>query len=161
MTANRKITVIYIATLIGTILWIGALFYAPYLKKNSSPLSGFLYVVFSPTCHQIPSRCFYAFGHPLAVCARCLGVYSGFLLGMVIFPLTKGFSKISMPKVKTLIILSIPILIDVTGNLLGLWASSDWVRLATGIVWAIILPFYFLAGITDYFLHKRKPTKLT
>jgi uncharacterized membrane protein len=66
----------------------------------------------------------------------------------------------SMPKVKTLIILSIPIFIDVTGNLLGLWASSDWVRLATGIVWAIILPFYFLAGIADYILHKRKPAKL-
>jgi uncharacterized membrane protein len=161
MTANRKITVIYIATLIGILLWIAALFYAPYLKKLSSPLSGFLYAVFSPTCHQIPSRCFYAFGHPMAVCARCLGVYSGFLLGMVIFPFTKGFSKISMPKVNTLIIMSIPIFIDVTGNFLGLWASSDWVRLVTGIVWAIILPFYFLAGITDYFLHKSKPTKLT
>jgi uncharacterized membrane protein len=160
MTADRKLAFIYIATLIGILLWIGALFYAPYLKKISSPLSGFLYAVFSPTCHQAPSRCFYAFGHPLAVCARCLGVYSGFLLGMVIFPFLNGFSKMSMPKVKTLTILSMPIFIDVTGNLLGLWASSDWVRFLTGVVWAIILPFYFLAGIADLILYKRKPEKL-
>lgn len=160
MTANRKIAAIYIATLIGILLWIAALFYAPYLKKLSSPLSGFLYAVFSPTCHQTPSRCFYAFGYPLAVCARCLGVYSGFLLGMLIFPFLRGFSKMSMPRAKTLIVLSIPIFIDATGNILGLWTSAAWLRFLTGIVWATIFPFYFLAGLTDYILRKRKPAKL-
>ena len=158
MTAKTTIAIIYIATLIGILTWIGALFDAPYLKSHSSLFSGFLYAVFSPTCHQIPSRCFYAFGYPVAVCARCLGIYAGFLLGTFIFPLVKGFSKPTMPKAKILIFLSIPIFIDATGNLVGLWISSDWMRLLTGIIWAIILPFYFLAGLTDYFLQKKKRT---
>jgi len=158
MTAKTTIAIIYTATLVGILTWIGALFYAPYLKSYSSPFSGFLYAVFSPTCHQIPSRCFYAFGNPVAVCARCLGIYAGFLLGILIFPLIKDFSKPAMPKAKTLIFLSMPIIIDATGNLAGLWTSSNWVRLLTGIIWAIILPFYFLAGLTDYFLQKKKRT---
>lgn len=156
MTAKTTIAIIYTATLVGILTWIGALFYAPYLKSYSSPFSGFLYAVFSPTCHQIPSRCFYAFGNPVAVCARCLGIYAGFLLGILIFPLIKDFSKPAMPKAKTLIFLSMPIIIDATGNLAGLWTSSNWVRLLTGIIWAIILPFYFLAGLTDYFLQKKR-----
>jgi uncharacterized membrane protein len=156
MTAKTTIAIVYIATLIGILIWIGALFYAPYLKSHSSPFSGFLYAVFSPICHQIPSRCFYAFGNPVAVCARCLGIYGGFLLGTFIFPLVKGFSKPTMPKAKMLIFLSIPIIIDASGNLVGLWTSSNWVRFLTGIIWAIVLPFYFLAGLTDYFLRKKK-----
>jgi len=160
MTAKTKFTIIYIATLIGILLWIGALFYAPYLKSISSPFSRFLYAVFSPTCHQNPSRCFYAFGNPVAVCSRCLGIYAGFFLGTLIFPLVKGLSTPVMPKAKTLILLSIPIFIDATGNLVGLWTSPIWVRFLTGFIWAIILPFYFLAGLADYILHKRKHSKL-
>ncbi len=158
MTAKSKIILIYFATLSGILIWLAALFYAPYLKSQSSPYSGFLYALFSPTCHQIPSRCFYAFGNPVAVCARCLGIYAGFTLGTIIFPFVKGFSKPSMPKAKTLILLSLPIFIDATGNLLGLWASSGWVRLLTGAILAVILPFYFLAGLTDYLLRNKKRT---
>lgn len=34
----------------------------------------------SRICHQHPDRCFYVFGQPLALCARCLGIYSGFVI---------------------------------------------------------------------------------
>ena len=36
--------------------------------------------VFSFLCHQDPSRTFHPGGEPLAMCARCVGVYAGFLL---------------------------------------------------------------------------------
>jgi hypothetical protein len=36
-------------------------------------------LAFSMVCHQQPERCFEWFGGPLAVCARCLGVYAGLL----------------------------------------------------------------------------------
>lgn len=158
MTVKIKIIFIYIVTLIGITTWIGVIFFAPYLRSQSSPFSGFLYAVFSPTCHQIPSRCFYAFGYPAAVCARCLGIYCGFLLGILIFPLAKGFASPTLPKAKTFFLISIPISIDAAGTFLGIWISSDWVRLLTGIFWGIILPFYFLAGLTDYLLNKNKRT---
>ncbi|UCE42768.1 MAG: DUF2085 domain-containing protein [Candidatus Aminicenantes bacterium] len=156
MTAKTKIVLIYAFTLVGIISWIAAIFCAPYFKSQSSPIAGFLYAVYSPTCHQIPSRCFYAFGYPTAVCARCLGIYLGFLLGTLIFPFVKGFSMPTMPKAKIFISLFLPIVTDTAANILGLWTSTDWVRFITGVLWGLILPFYFFAGLADFFLHKRK-----
>jgi uncharacterized membrane protein len=156
MTVQRKIIFIYLITLIGGLIWIAAIFYAPYLKSQSSPFSGLLYAAFSPTCHQIPSRCFYAFGYPAAVCARCLGIYTGFFLGSLLFPFVKGFSSVTMPKAKTLILISLPIFVDAAANIIGIWTSHHWVRFITGSLWGLILPFYFFAGITDIMLRKGK-----
>ena len=156
MTAKKKIILIYLITLIGIIVWIGSIFLAPYLKSLSSPFSGFIYAVFSPTCHQISSRCFHAFGYPMAVCARCLGIYSGFLLGTLFYPVVKGVTAPSLPKARTFILISIPIVLDAAGNLLNIWTSPDWVRFLTGILWGLILPFYFLAGLADYLLRRGK-----
>lgn len=36
---------------------------------------------FSPVCHQDPARSFWLFGAPVAVCARCLGIYLGSAVG--------------------------------------------------------------------------------
>jgi uncharacterized membrane protein len=156
MTAKTKLVLIYIFTLTGIIIWIGTIFLAPYLKSQSSPFSGFIYAVFSPTCHQISSRCFYAFGYPVAVCARCLGIYSGFLFGTLFYPVVKGSSAPTLPKARIFILLSIPIVLDAAGNLLNIWTSSDWARFLTGLLWGLILPFYFLAGLTDYLLRRRE-----
>lgn len=156
MTTKTKLVLIYSITLTGILAWIAVIFLAPYLESQSSPLSGFIYTIFSPTCHQIPSRCFYAFGHPLAVCARCLGIYCGFLLGILIFPFIQGLGSPAMPKAKTFILLSIPIALDAAVNLFGIWTSPDWVRFLTGIVWGLILPFYYLAGLSDFFLNRKR-----
>lgn len=156
MTTKHKLILIYALTLMGITVWIALILLAPYLRSQSSMLATFIYAVFAPTCHQIPARCIHAFGHPLAVCARCLGIYVGFLLGTVIFPLIKGFSVPSLPQAKMIILVSVPIVIDAAGNILGVWSSSNWVRFGTGTLWGIILPFYFLAGISDYFLRQNR-----
>ena len=38
---------------------------------------------FALVCHQRPERCFWIFGAPVAVCARCLGIYFGAALGLL------------------------------------------------------------------------------
>ena len=38
---------------------------------------------FALVCHQRPDRCFWVFGAPVAVCARCLGIYLGAAAGLV------------------------------------------------------------------------------
>ena len=43
--------------------------------------SGALRAIFSLVCHQNPARSFHVAGLPLAVCARCTGIYLGFLAG--------------------------------------------------------------------------------
>ena len=42
-----------------------------------------LYRGFSFVCHQRPERSFYLLGAPVAVCARCLGIYTGAAMGML------------------------------------------------------------------------------
>ncbi len=91
MKAINKVIFVYSGTLAGVLLWIAAIFFAPYLKSQTSEWNRLIYAVFSLICHQIPSRCFYVYGYPLAVCARCLGVYFGFLTGTVFYPFLKGF----------------------------------------------------------------------
>jgi uncharacterized membrane protein len=47
--------------------------------------------VFSHLCHQDPSRAWAPGGEPLALCARCTGVYAGAALAAVILPLAARF----------------------------------------------------------------------
>ncbi len=145
----KKIRIVYFLTLLGVLLWLAAIFAAPYLESQSSSFSRLIYVIFSPTCHQIPSRCLTLYGYPLAVCARCLGIYVGFFLGTCLYPVLRSFKSESLPKFRTLLFMTVPIVIDTAANMLSIWASSHAVRLATGIIWGVILPFYFIPGIID------------
>jgi uncharacterized membrane protein len=44
---------------------------------------------------------------------------------------------------------SLPIGLDVAAAWTGLWASSNWLRFSTGLVWGALLPFYFIPGATE------------
>lgn len=156
MNNKTKVKRVYFFTLAGTIIWLGAIFLAPYFKGHSSGLNAFLYAIFSPICHQIPSRCFFLYGNPLAVCARCVGIYSGFLAGLGLYPLLRDFSSLELPKIKTFCLLSLPVIIDTAGNFFSLWTTSGWIRFFFGFMWGIILPFYFIVGISDLYISFKK-----
>lgn len=60
----------------------GAAVSAPYLAAAGYGAITFAIVLFfSPVCHQDPARSFWLLGAPVAVCARCLGIYLGAALG--------------------------------------------------------------------------------
>ncbi len=160
MTKRKTVFLVYSFTLSIIIIWIALIFLAPYLKSRSSSLNLLIYAACSSVCHQIPSRSLHVFGYPLAVCARCLGIYLGFLGGTGAFPLVRGFSNLSLPKTKSFILLSLPMIIDAAGNTFQLWRSPHWLRLITGLLWGFILPFYFIVGLTDFFLRLRKHKNL-
>jgi len=157
MKRKNKAILIYFLTVGGIITWLFLIFWAPYLKSRHSGISSYIYAVFSPFCHQIPTRSFSIFHHPLAVCARCLGIYSGFLAGTGLYPFIRGFSKISLPKVKGFILVSLPIVMDTIGNFFHLWMTSSGVRFLIGFIWGLILPFYFITGILDISIWGRSP----
>ena len=154
----KKTILLYSFTLLGSSILIFSIFLAPILKNNLSPWSGFFYMVFSPLCHQIPSRCFTLFGFPLAVCTRCLGIYCGFFGGTLVFPVIKGFSNTKIPDRKYLLLFSFPIVLDTAANFFDLWATPDWGRFILGFIWGSILPFYFIGGIADMMNIKWKKT---
>jgi len=146
---NKKIRLVYFFSLSGALIWIGIIFFAPYLKSHTSALGTLIYAFFSPVCHQRPERSFLCFGYPLAVCARCFGIYSGFLAGLLIFPIINGFSSLSLPRTRIFILLTLPIGIDTLANFFHIWATSGWMRFGIGFLWGIILPFYLIVGIVE------------
>jgi uncharacterized membrane protein len=152
----RSVRTVYLLTAAGTAVWLAAVFAAPWLAgRGAFGAARFLYSVFSPVCHQIPSRCFVLQGYPLAVCGRCLGIYAGFAAGLALYPFVRGFSRPALPKALTLLLMTGPIALDATAGIAGVWSSPIAVRFATGFVWGILLPFYFIAGVSD-FLATRK-----
>jgi len=151
-SVRRAVVPVFAVTVAGTLLWLSAIFLAPYLKSRSPGTASFLYALFSPICHQIPSRCLTFHGYPLAVCGRCLGIYAGFLAGLIIYPFARGFSRIFLPRGRLFVILSAPIGLDFAGGFAGIWASPIGVRLTTGALWGLILPFYFITGVSELIL---------
>lgn len=57
----------------------------PYLLTRGHLLIAFaLQHAFSLVCHQRPDRSFRLFGAPIAVCSRCLGIYLGAAIGLLL-----------------------------------------------------------------------------
>ena len=157
---KKSILKVYFFTVLGILVWIGAIFLAPYLKNHSSSLHHVIYAAFSPICHQIESRCFVIYGYPLAVCTRCLGIYFGFLAGTLMYPLIRGFKQIILPQPRTFFLVSAPICLDAAANFTGIWSTVGWMRFLVGAIWGLILPYYFIPGISEFIISlklKRTP----
>jgi len=70
------------AVSLGPAALAGAAMMAPYLAAAGySAITLAIVFFFSPVCHQDPVRSFWLFGGPVAVCARCLGIYLGAAAG--------------------------------------------------------------------------------
>ena len=62
----------------------GAVVAVPYFLTHNFAVLGFaLQRGFALVCHQRPERCLWIFGAPIAVCARCLGIYMGSAIGLM------------------------------------------------------------------------------
>jgi uncharacterized membrane protein len=156
MAERRELQTLYGWTLGGCLVWIGAIILAPYFRSLASPLYPFLYACFSPVCHQIPGRSFMLFGYPLAVCARCFGIYSGALGGLVLYPFRRGFAAVRLPNIRIFLAVSAPIVLDTAANIVKIWNTPNALRFFTGLVWGLVLPFYFLTGLGELVLSRKK-----
>lgn len=72
----------------------------------------------------------------------------------MLYAFKRGFSQISVPKTLTFVLVTSPLVIDALGNLFHIWSSSNWPRFLTGALWGLILPFYFVTGVADFFLNR-------
>ncbi len=156
---QRIVLSVFLATTAASFIWLGGILLAPYLKSRSSPWTGLAYFVYKSVCHQIRDRSLSCFGQPLAVCARCTGIYLGFLVGLGIYPLVRGWRRPNLPSGRVFFLISSPIVLDTAASFLGLWDTSNAIRLATGIIWGAILPFYAMAGIADLVISRKKRLK--
>jgi len=150
MISRSRLIRLYFLTAGGTLLWIAAIVAAPYLRSRGLGQAGWFYACFAPLCHQIPDRSFFLWGFPLAVCARCFGIYTGFAAGVIAYPFHRGFDAARIPRLKMFLLVSAPIVLDTGGNFLHLWETGHLLRFLMGFLWGALLPFYFLTGLAEW-----------
>ena len=99
-TGNSKIVFFtYAALLAFGLLWVGGAVLAPLLETapsegvKGSPFVSPVYYFYGHVCHQIAERSFSLAGQPLAVCARCLGIYVGGLAALMFYPLMRPLKR--------------------------------------------------------------------
>ncbi|HKE58774.1 MAG TPA: DUF2085 domain-containing protein, partial [Pyrinomonadaceae bacterium] len=107
------------------------------------------YAAFRKLCHQLPERSFFIAGHQFAVCARCTGLYFGFLLAVLFYPLVRPLRTTQAPSRRWLFIAAIPMALDVGLNALGVWENTHSSRFVTGLILSVTAVFYILPGVAE------------
>ena len=145
---------IYFFVLAGVFLW-WLLLWAPQLLVSLSFLDDlclkYVYKFFSPVCHQFDSRSLHIETIKFSVCARCTGIYNGFLIGLLLLPFLK---KYEINRTKLWLILSvIPIIIDVGFSVFTLYESTNLLRIGTGLFFGVVSSFLLYKYLEDAILN--------
>jgi uncharacterized membrane protein len=141
---------------IGALFFVGLLIAAPLGQANGFHWFSFaVYQAFSYVCHQSPDRSFYVAGYPLAVCARCTGLYAGFAATVVVYPVLTSLKRTHAPERMWLFIAAAPLAVDFALGFLGIWENSHASRLVTGALLGAVSVFFILPGLVQLSLYQR------
>ena len=136
-TPRQTRLILAIATSLA-LAWTGGAVLAPWLAAQGSFLAPWLRLIYRPGCHQIAERCLDLGFGPMAVCARCAGLYLGGSLGLL-WTTLRGRS--SRPRPLWLAVVAAPTVLDFAAGQLGLPSLGSWER------FALALPLGLLAGL--------------
>jgi uncharacterized membrane protein len=150
----------YSTVAMGTALWCAAILVAPILVASSGPyarIGQFIYHFFRPICHQLAHRSFHFMGEPLAVCSRCTSIYVAFLVGTLFYPLVKVLDRPQFPPSWMLIAVTLPMVLDVFAELIGLHNATIVTRVLTGSTFGLIAPYVVLPAAIEAFQQLTSP----
>lgn len=122
--------------------------YAPITQHfNQYPAGEEFYSFFSPICHQYPTRSFWIYNLPFALCARCTSGYLGVFLSALFIKLKWKYRY----RLLTGIIVLLITIVDPILQLYQIYESNNIARFLTGIaggisVFLIIYPFTYFKG---------------
>jgi len=135
---------------VGALLWLALILCAPLAASGGhETLAYVIYQGLKSVCHQMPERSFRVAGHPLAVCARCFGIYAGFAVAALLYPLSRRLRRTGTPRREWLILALLPAALDFTLGITGLWANTHSSRFLTGAwlgAWSV---FYVVPGLIE------------
>jgi uncharacterized membrane protein len=130
--------------------WVGLILAAPLAQAHGhASFALIVYKAFSYLCHQIPERSFHIEGHAFAVCARCTGLYAGFALGGLVYPLARSLRQLETPRRVWLVASALPMLIDWSLGFFGVWENTHLSRFVTGALFGAVCVFYVVPGLVD------------
>jgi uncharacterized membrane protein len=149
VSVRRQIAV-WLIVVLGSVLITTAIIAAPLALSSGHLLWALpIYHGFSLVCHQIPERSFFIAGHPFAVCARCFGLYAGFTLATIAYPLVRSLKNTDAPPRRWLFLAAVPLVIDYALGLFGIWNNTHSSRFITGALLGSVAVFYTMPGLLD------------
>ena len=89
--------------------------------------------LFRVLCHGIEARCFHLAGVPMPICARCTGIYIGFLIGIALVASVRKLQQVRLSSWMVIALVA-PLALDGLTQAFGLRESFNELRLFTGIV---------------------------
>ncbi|HTK27789.1 MAG TPA: DUF2085 domain-containing protein [Pyrinomonadaceae bacterium] len=149
-TFRRQAVKVWSVSLLLVFAWVFAILLAPLAKANgfanvAAPIYGF----FSYICHQISNRSFHVEGEQFAVCSRCFGVYFGLLAGFLIYPLWRKIDDIEPVPRFWLFLSMIPIGVDWSLGVFGIWENTHLSRFITGLILGIACATFLVPGLVE------------
>jgi uncharacterized membrane protein len=153
---DRRPLVMWSLAVVGALLFAALLVAAPLGRANGFQWFSFaVYQAFSHVCHQSPDRSLYLAGYPLAVCARCTGLYTGFAAAVVFYPVMRSLKRTHAPERKWLFIGAAPLAIDFALGFIGIWENSHVSRFLTGALLGAVSVFFIMPGLVQLSLYQR------
>ena len=157
LETNRRPLLMWLVVAGGSLAVMATIVGAPLaVAAGHDRLAATIYQTFSHLCHQLPERSFFIDGHPFAVCARCTGIYAGFAVATVLYPLARSLRQIETPARKWLFIAAAPLAIDFAIEFFGVSHNTHSSRLATGALLGAAAVFYIMPGLLDLSLRDWK-----
>lgn len=142
---------------------VGLIVLAPWARAHGhGAVAAAVYTGFGAACHQMPERAFHLWGLPMAVCARCFGLYVGAAAGAVCYPLLRGLARRGAPGRAWLLAAAVPTGVDFALGLFGVWENTHWSRFLTALLLGAAAAFYVVPGALDLALARlgRSDTRL-
>ncbi len=133
---NTRLVLGFVTALAG--LWTAGIVVAPWLIAHDVIAGHWLRWFYRPACHQISDRCLDLGVGPMAVCARCAGLYLGGTLALL---WTTIRDRSCRPRPRWLAVVAAPTILDFVAGQIGLPSFGNWAR------FAIAMPLGFLAGL--------------
>jgi uncharacterized membrane protein len=147
---DKRPLIVWSIVSVGALVFVGMIIAAPLAAGTGNGyLALTLYQIFSHLCHQIPERSFFIASHQFAVCARCTGLYVGFLAATLCYPQFRSLRRTDTPDRTWLLMASAPLVIDFAMGLLGFWQNTHWSRFSTGALLGSVSVFYVMPGLVE------------
>ncbi len=135
-----------LATAFAAASFLAGAVLAPLAAGRLGGAGSLLRLLYRPVCHQIPSRCFDLGWGPLAVCARCTGLYLGATAALFAAVIT---ARTFRPRWPWLVAAAAPSVIDFGFGFVGLPSLGNWPRFALALPFGALCGVYLADAIAD------------
>jgi uncharacterized membrane protein len=148
--AHRRAIAVWLGASLISLTILSMIVAAPIAQaRGYSQFASSLYQAFSFVCHQIPERSFHLDGQKFAVCSRCTGLYAGFAVAALIYPLARSLQRTDTPALRWLILATLPLMIDFALGYFSIWHNTHLSRFLTGALLSSVAVFYIMPGLID------------